>query len=92
MISIAPHGTGADRNRRLRGRPDFAALCNEGVVNLDFIHGARPEQKRVCAFRCAMVAVTPASDDETEPVFAGKPNSLDHIVDIKSPHGEDAGL
>ncbi len=68
VIGMQPDHAGAQRHRGLRAVA--AALADEGVVQLDAVHGARPDQQRIRRVGGALIGVAAALHREPQPMGA----------------------
>ena len=72
VVDTSPDRAGPDRCGRLRRRAPFAAGAEEGVVQDDGVHMARPDEQGVRRVRRSLVAVAAALHHQPQIVVAGE--------------------
>ena len=90
VVDVRPDRAGADRDRAHRRGARRAALRDEGVVERDRVHPARPHQQRIGRVRRALVAVAAALDDEAQRVLAREVHRRGDVGRVARRDGVDA--
>ena len=80
VVGVSPDCAGPDRHRRLRLGAALAAGADEGVVQDDRVHMARPDEQRVGRVRRSLVAVAAALHHQPQVVLPGEIDGRDDIA------------